>query len=221
MFGGQAASQPSAPASAPGLEPDRDAQNLSGGPTIDAFLSGRAKEENPLTIGGRFWLQASATGTEHTKFEDSQFHVPLLVDLYADARPTDRVRAQVLGRLQYDPFLTSFLPNAPPQQNPSIGLDQAWLAFDIAHTVFVTAGRQHVKWGTAHVFTPTDFLASQFRDPLSVIDTRLGVTMLKASVPWEARGWNFYAVALFEPTQLLATGLGGAGTSTARLPSLR
>ena len=53
-------------------------------------------------------------------------------------------------------------------------LDQAWLAFDIAHTVFLTVGRQHVKWGVGALSTPTDFLASAPRDPLALFDARLG-----------------------------------------------
>ncbi len=194
-------------------ESRRDDEALSATPTGDAFSLGHVKD-NPLVIGGLFYLSTSATASENTRFVDSQLHVPLLVNVYADARPTDRLRAQVLARVQFDPFLSTFgLPTATPPANPAVALDQAWLSFDLGHAVFVTAGRQHVKWGTAHIFSPTDFLASQFRDPLAIIDTRTGVTMLKASVPWEAKGWNFYAVALFEPTQLPATGLGSAGSS--------
>jgi len=68
-------------------------------------------------------------------------------------------------------------------------LDQMWLRFDIKHTVFVTAGRQHVRWGTARFWTPTDFLHIQHRNPLDVFDARTGTTMIKVHVPWE-QGWN-------------------------------
>jgi len=91
-------------------------------------------------------------------------------------------------------------------------LDQAWLSFDIARTAFVTVGRQHVKWGVARFFSPTDFLASQPRDPLALFDARLGVTMARVQIPWESAGWNFTAVALFEPTQNVGGSYSGTGT---------
>lgn len=195
---------------------DEEAARLDGA-TSNAFEGGRVVDD-PLRIGGSFYIRAYGSIAEHTKFADNKLDVPMLINVYADARPTERLRAMVLARAQYDPFLsTSFAgikqSSTSQPSNPSVVLDQAWLSFDIAHTVFVTAGRQHVKWGTAHVFNPTDFLSSQFRDPLATFDTRSGVTMVKASLPWEKRGWNFYAVAVFEPTQQPATGLGSAGSS--------
>jgi hypothetical protein len=82
--------------------------------------------------------------------------------------------------------------------NTRVLLDQAWLRFDIERTVFVTAGKQHVKWGTARFWNPTDFLSPQRRDPLAVFDARTGASMLKLHVPWEAKGWNFYAIGLLD-----------------------
>jgi hypothetical protein len=83
-------------------------------------------------------------------------------------------------------------------RGPTTLLDQLWLRFDIARTVFVTAGRQHVKWGTGRFWTPTDFLHPEHRNPVAVFDARPGFTMLKLDVPWEERGWNFYAFGLVE-----------------------
>lgn len=231
MFGGkepapaqaevaQAHTAPVQSATQPAPQPaasDEEAERLSGGKTSNGFETGRVVDD-PLRIGGSFYIRTYGSIADKTKFADNKLDVPMLIDLYADARPTERLRAMILARAQYDPFLsTSFggvvLPSTTKPSNPSVALDQAWLSFDISHTVFVTAGRQHVKWGTAHVFNPTDFLSSQFRDPLSTFDTRSGVTMVKASLPWEKMGWNFYAVAVFEPTQQPATGLGSAGSS--------
>jgi hypothetical protein len=70
--------------------------------------------------------------------------------------------------------------------------------FDIANVLFVTAGRQHVRWGTGRIWTPADFLHPQPKDPVDVYDARLGTTMAKLHVPWEATGWNFYAYGLAE-----------------------
>jgi hypothetical protein len=75
-------------------------------------------------------------------------------------------------------------------------LDQAWLRADILRTVFVTAGKQHARWGTARFWAPTDYLHMVPRNPLLPFDSRTGTTMLKLHVPWEDRGWNFYAYGL-------------------------
>jgi hypothetical protein len=92
-----------------------------------------------------------------------------------------------------------------------------WLRFDIKHTVFVTAGRQHVRWGTARFWTPTDFLHIQHRNPLDVFDARTGTTMIKLHVPWEARGWNFYAYGLTEGADATPTASAVAGAARAEM----
>ena len=149
---------------------------------------------------------------------------PSLLDVFLDARPNDRVRGFVLGRMFFDPTLRP--GGAPPatvqagvsqSTGGSMGsadlnslfarrrragrtalLDQMWLRFDVARTVFVTAGKQHVRWGTGRFWSPTDFLHVRRRDPLAVFDARTGTTMVKLHMPWEAQGWNFYAYGLLE-----------------------
>lgn len=205
---------------APGLAgpPSDEARGLDTTPPSDAFASGAVKED-PLKIGGQFYLRGYVQVSQDQPFSESLLSLPTLVDVYLDARPTDQLRAFVLGRMTYDPFLTTSIGGTPlpgilattSVSNPGVVLDQAWLSFDIARAVFVTAGRQHVRWGTARFFSPTDFLASQPRDPLAVFDARLGVTMVRAQVPWERLGWNFTAVALFEPTQNVGGGYSGSG----------
>jgi hypothetical protein len=197
----------------------QESRGLDLTPSSDAFASGQVKED-PLKIGGLFYTRAYLTVSQDQPFNESRVSMPTLVDVYLDARPTEQLRAFVLGRLTYDPFLATTVGGtaipgttaATTASNPGVLLDQAWLGFDIARTVFVTAGRQHVKWGVARFFSPTDFLASQPRDPLAQFDARLGVTMLRAQVPWEKMGWNFTAVALFEPTQNVGGGYSGSGS---------
>ena len=63
-----------------------------------------------------------------------------------------------------------------------------WIRFDIAQRVFVTAGKQHVRWGTGRFWQPTDYLHLLKRNPLDVFDARQGTSMLKLHVPWEATG---------------------------------
>jgi hypothetical protein len=171
--------------------------------------------EVPLALGGVAYLRATTTWRKGTSAEESQLLSPNLVDLYLDARPNDRVRGFVLGRLFYDPtqstspFATQGAGDASGGGVTPFGsltsqggtrsvLDQLWLNFDVGRTVFVTAGKQHVKWGVGRFWNPTDYLHPVKRDPLAVYDTRAGVTMVKAHLPWEARGWNLYGVALLE-----------------------
>ncbi|KFE71806.1 hypothetical protein [Hyalangium minutum] len=231
MFGGSSESEtpagatPTAPsstnASAPpaqppaveqsGREETRDEQALSGTSSQEAFGS-EEHVDDPLKIGGQFYLRAIAQGNQGVSFGSTPFSAPTLVDGYFDARPTDRLRGMVVGRLSFDPTqgsqTISFLGTnssdgstttpGTVRSNPRVLLDQAWLRFDIDHTVFVTAGKQHVKWGTSRFWNPTDFLSPQRRDPLAVFDARTGASMLKLHVPWEAKGWNFYGIAMLD-----------------------
>jgi hypothetical protein len=111
------------------------------------------------------------------------------------------VRAFGLVRTSWDPLAPpagSGLVLRSPGPDPRAVLDQLWVTFDVARTVFVTAGKQHVKWGVGRFWNPTDFLHPVRRDPLAVFDARTGATMVKLHVPWESKGWNFYGVALLD-----------------------
>ena len=185
---------------------------------IDRFATDEAKDD-PLDIGGLFYQQLTAMSRAGQGLGATQLSAPTIVDAYLDARPNDRLRANITARLRYDALqgdaseLASSFTGAS-QDNPSIALDQLWLRFDILRTVFVTAGKQHVKWGTARFWNPTDFLHPQRRDSLALFDVRTGTNMVKFHVPWEATGANFYAVALLDdfPSGTAGTfgGLGGA-----------
>jgi hypothetical protein len=174
---------------------------------------------DPLKIGGQLYWRAMSSGGQGQAPQNWSLSAPALLDVFMDARPNDRVRAFALGRMLYDPTLppngtssASALASAGTVQGsdsvnslfgqatrgPSVVLDQMWLRFDLLHRVFVTAGKQHVRWGTARFWTPTDYLHLQVRNPLLPFDARTGTTMLKLHVPWEVRGWNFYAYALPE-----------------------
>ncbi|WP_194869422.1 hypothetical protein [Myxococcus sp. AB025B] len=176
---------------------DRDSRSLSGPATRSAFDSEEAVDD-PLKIGGQFYLRGFAAATQGTSFGDTAFSAPTLVDGYFDARPMDRLRGFVVGRLSYDPTVSTQSGTAGALANPRVLLDQAWLRFDIERTVFLTVGKQHVKWGTGQIWNATDFLSPQRRNPLAFVDLRTGVSMLKVHVPWEARGWNFYALAVMD-----------------------
>lgn len=220
----------------------RDQLNL-GTPEAATRFSAEVAPEDPLKIGGQIYLRAQSSALQGQSAGNWTLSSPSLLDAYMDVRPNDRVRGFVLARTIFDPTLPttantslsnisgssqggfsvggtanlSSLFSSQQTRTPTVLLDQMWLRFDIKHTVFVTAGRQHVRWGTARFWMPTDFLHLQYRNPLDVFDTRTGTTMIKLHVPWEAQGWNFYAYGLTEGVNATPTASAMAGAARAEV----
>jgi hypothetical protein len=202
-------------AAAEGTDRDQAVLGNSGG---GQFLSDYVAPENPLQIGGQLYLRMQSTAS-HTAPGLWSLSAPSLLDMYADARPNPRVRGFVLGRMSFDPTLppgvstgtnvaaggsqtgtgvpTGF-SSFSTTRGPVVLLDQMWIRFDVLEHVFVTAGKQHVRWGTGRFWQPTDYLHALRRNPLDVFDSRGGTTMLKLNVPWEEKAWNFYGFAVAE-----------------------
>ncbi|QSQ18693.1 hypothetical protein JY651_25360 [Pyxidicoccus parkwayensis] len=193
---GEPAQQQPSLTEAPPAPGDRDSSALDGPATRNAFDSAEVVDD-PLKIGGQFYLRANVAANDGVSFGNTSFSAPTLVDGYFDARPSDRLRGFVVGRLSYDPTLSTE-PREGAPSNPRVLLDQAWLRFDLERKVFFTVGKQHVKWGTGQIWNPTDFLSPQRRNPLAFVDLRTGVSMVKLHVPWESRGWNFYGIAVVD-----------------------
>jgi hypothetical protein len=212
-----AATSVAAPARGSSDASDRDT-NLLGAGTAPEHLSDYIAPDNPLQIGGQLYLRAQTSGRQG---DDAwSLTAPSLLDVYMDARPNPRVRAFIQGRMSFDPTAAPGSATTNQLQNGSNGafagtsatgfttfsnlrgpttlLDQMWIRFDILNHVFVTAGKQHVRWGTGRFWQPTDYLHPIKRNPLDVFDARPGTTMLKLHVPWESRGWNFYGFAVTE-----------------------
>ncbi|MBS2029649.1 MAG: hypothetical protein JST54_17230 [Deltaproteobacteria bacterium] len=202
------AAPPDAGPPAPPQNPEQAGESAAfGGPGQVLPTAREVAPSNPLTIGGTLFLRAQLTGYQDQPPKSWGWDEPNLMDVYLDARPNSRVRALAVGRLTYDPAVD---PNAisfggTKQNQVNTYLDQLWINFDILREVFVTAGKQHVKWGTGHIWNPTDFLQPVKLNPLDIIDQRTGVTLVKAHVPWESRGWNFYGFGVFEGPQVVNT----------------
>jgi hypothetical protein len=198
---------------------DRD-QSVLGSAATEAE-HGYTAPDNPLQIGGQLYLRSQSSARQGQAPAAWTFSAPSLLDVYLDARPNPRVRAFILGRMSYDPTVapggvasTGMLASGSggafsggsatgfttfnASRGPNAVLDQMWIRFDILQRVFVTAGKQHVRWGTGRFWQPTDYLHPQRRNPLDVFDARAGTTMLKLHVPWEDRGWNFYGFGVVE-----------------------
>ncbi len=201
---------------------ERDSDIL-GTPGEEVKFTEEATPEDPLAIGGLLYLRAQSFPLEGQPPKDWSLSAPSLLDVYLDVRPNDRVRGYVLGRMVYDPTLPpsgndSLVATGGPlapgaasagtqtlnsifaqrDRDPQVVLDQLWLRFDLDHTLFVTAGKQHVRWGTGRFWNPTDYLHLQNRNPIDVFDSRTGTSMLKLHLPIEDLAWNFYGYAVTE-----------------------
>lgn len=102
---------PTAPA-APSVPPTRDSETLSGAPLMRADID-EALSEDKLAIGGDLLLRFQSTFATDTDALDQAFGAPGLLDVYLDARPSDRVRLYAEGRLTYDPTLENGRADIP------------------------------------------------------------------------------------------------------------
>jgi hypothetical protein len=165
--------------------------------TEDRIAERLADRDDTLAIGGTYFgrLQYSIFGEgDPESFPLSQ---PNILDLYLDARPRDRLRLFTQGRLSFDPTVrpgerTRF---GGRTDRLEVELDQLWLKFDVARQLYVTIGRQKVRWGVGRFWFPNDFLRTQRRDPVAIFDERTGVDLVRLHWPIPSLNWNLYAVA--------------------------
>jgi len=214
---------------APQKSVNRDQEGLeSSKPAHDAFASGEVID-NALQIGGLLYQRFNYSVLKNSGASNDPVSMPTQFDMYLDARPNDRVRGFVDARFLYDSSRDQYGntgsgtgaasaqyssgSSAPSGLstantavvNPQTVIDQAWLKFDVDRTVFVTAGKQHVKWGTSRFWNPTDVLSTQKRDPLIPYDLRLGTNMVKVALPLEGKKSGLYAITLLENTTPAST----------------
>ncbi len=207
-----------------GGDDEEEGEDQKGGSRDDAFfgegegagevdIEGALEEaEADLTLGGFYFGQVAYNMPDGLELEDQSLSAPNLLDLFVDARPNDRVRVYARGRLVYRPTLAA-QSGADAGADAGAGggiaatglgggeqlqaqLDQLWLKYDIGQVVYVTVGRQRVRWGASRFFNPTDFLNASQINPIALFDARLGVDMVKVHVP--IGNVNIYGVGLFD-----------------------
>jgi len=156
--------------------------------------------QSALAIGGVMWLQLQYSALDRGPWKNFALNSPSFADPYLDARPSERLRGYIQGRLTHDFTVASDARglNGQPLTRTQVALDQLWIKLDVDQKVFVTAGRQRIRWGVSRIWNPTDFLNPQRLDPLAFLDLRLGVGLLKLHLPLEAQGFNFYGIINFE-----------------------
>jgi len=222
MFGGDEDEQEGENAEKSGKKP-ADAHEDFG----DARMSEKATvksellDADKLQIGGLMYARNGVFFAEGIKFHNASLSQSTLTDIYLDARPNDRVRAFLRGRMLYSPVTTaasgaSFFGVSSGSGPVTMQLDQLWINTDIARFVYVTVGAQRVRWGATRLWNPVDVINVTRRNPLTLFDQRLGVPMAKFHVPFEVKlfgetqAWNAYFLALTDSATDLER-IGAAG----------
>lgn len=195
-------------------KPTDDKAKTSDKPVNDAIVSSidySSALEDKLQIGGRLEIRANANKVDDQRFQESPYFQNKTADVYFDTRPNKDVRAFFRMRFYEDSVRSSGgsdsltndeEPVAATEQTGVSGIesaiDELWLKWDIDDTLFVTAGKQHVKWGRGRFWNPIDFTAVEVKDPFALFDRRLGQEMIKLHLPLEKEGHNFYLIAQFD-----------------------
>jgi len=186
MFGGTSAT--ATPASTPATALSGD--TMAGKP--HNLLT--AAEEN-TQIGGTLSTEADYYLQKGTSLDQDLISNPNILFLYLDSKLENDNRVFARIRAFYDPTgVSSGNPNASSYTNPygfglqnsdnlSVQLQELRVSANLAHEVFLTIGRQKVKYGAAKFFNPTDFLNSQPYDFFLPSDERTGVDMVMAQIP--------------------------------------
>ncbi len=153
-----------------------------------------------MQIGGRLEVRSSTGQEEQQKLPKANFQQLKTADVYFDTRPNKDLR--VFLRTRWTETTPVATPAAPDPRDCAscvdTKLDELWFKWDWDDTVFVTYGKQHLKWGSSRFWNPSDFTAREVRDPLALFDRRLGQELLKIHIPQEKQGHNYYAVVQFD-----------------------
>ena len=200
MFGGNDAEKPPHETAREGpdeVRPEPTPDERDFAPPQAGLLS---DQDNALALGGQLFLRLNGSFSEDQTVGTLPLSSPSLVDFFADVRPNDRVRGFAQVRLNYDFTVVEgdadFLGN---ERVPfELLLDQLWVKLDLGRVVFITAGRQRIRWGTGRFWNPTDFINTDVRNSIDFFDQRLGVNLLKVHFPFEQLGWNLYLIGTLD-----------------------
>ena len=195
-------------------EEQREEDMFGGGEETLQNASPIKEPEDTLEVGGSLYMQFAASIPSSDDLNDYTVNAPTNVDLYLDSRPNDRLRGFVRGRLLWDPSTrgggTASLFGTEAGERTQVLLDEIWMRFDAARTVFFTVGQAHVRWGTTRIWNPVDVLQPSRRDPLAFYDLRVGVPQIKMHLPIESLGWNFYLMGLMDSVDTVRKAGGAA-----------
>ncbi len=143
----------------------------------EAPVSVKAPPLDKLQFGGQLEILSEKTGSDVWTTKTAQ--------LYVDSRLNEESRIFLRYRL-----------SEQTGREVMQDIDEAWLKWVWNESLFLTYGKQHVKWGSGVFWNPTDFTAKEVKNPLDTMDRRLGQDMVKLHYPSEKINANFYLVLL-------------------------
>ncbi len=149
-------------------------------------------EDNGLDIGGSISSEFDYNILK-ASFSDFTLYNPNTAMIYLDRRLKNLVRGFIRGKMIFDPTLTE--SDFSYSSGLKLSLEELWIKFNIANTLFFTLGKQKIRWGASAFWNPTDTLNTIRRDPFETEDDREGVTILKTHIPLGTA--NLYAIGLF------------------------
>ncbi len=180
------------------------AEKNADAPSPSNTLERQAKAlMDTMQIGGRLEVLANTSQAENQRFQEGSFTPTKTADIYFDTRPGDELRVFLRTRLSEQETRITNTTTGDVTRLTTIrqDLDELWFKWDLARSVFITYGKQHLKWGSGQIWNPTDFTAREVRDPFALFDRRLGQNLLKIHIPNEKMGFNYYAVVQFDDAE--------------------
>jgi len=158
--------------------------------------------EKTTQLGGTFSTQGDFSLRDDFPLKDTAVSNPNILFLYLDSKLEHDARFLVRARAFYDPTGTAgggFGNLSNPygsggNKNVKMSLQELKYSANLDQKIFLTVGRQKVKYGASRFFNPTDFLNLQALNFFLPSDERPGVDMVKAHIPSGVS--NFYAAKM-------------------------
>lgn len=168
-------------------------------------------ERDRAEIGGRVRVEGVYTQTTKQKPANATMKSGSGAELYLDAKTDSGVRSFLRVRVEQSAAAasvnsTTSSPTNSASSSPNVLVDEAKLQSKLYNKLFLTAGRQKMKFGAAKFFNPTDFPNQQVRDPFAQDDRRPGVDAIKIHFPLESI--NIYAVGLAAKNEVFGDAAG-------------
>lgn len=192
MFGGGGVT--ATPGTTPGAVGSVESTVGENPVNLGAKINSSASAEN-MQIGGTLSTEADFFFQNGVPLSSTPATNPNILFLYLDSKLENDARVFIRTRTFYDPTgLSSGNPNEVTYTNPygfgngtsdnlQISLQEMRLSANIDHEIFLTVGRQKIKYGAAKFINPTDFLNPVPYDFFLPSDERTGVDMVKMQIP--------------------------------------
>lgn len=165
--------------------------------------TGAAKPEEALLVhdglelGGNYSLTLNAARRYIEDLDldpEDSLSISLRSDLYADVRPKPDFRVFAKANLAVD-------VDRDDAFSMRLKLRELFTDFNYENQVFFRAGKQQVKWGVGHFFSPADVVSSGRIDPQNPDRSLEGPIALKIQYPRKSN--NYYTYLLFDQVTAL------------------